>query len=85
MPKSVLIVETLKTAITNDPFISIVSLKKIIKDTFNYDVSKELIRVAIHSMNFSRKKTRFFSKTKNLDDKTKDLLISTNIKKQYVL
>jgi len=75
VPKSVLIIETLRASITNDPFISIISLKKIIKDTFNYDVSKELIRVAIHSMNFSRKKARFFSKTKNLDDKTKDFVI----------
>ena len=72
VPKSFLIIETLKAAITNNPFVSIVSLKQIIKDTFKFNVSKELIRVAIHSMNFSRKKARFFSTTKNLEDKTRD-------------
>ena len=74
VPKSFLIIETLKAAITNNPFVSIISLKQIIKDTFRFDVSKELIRVEIHSMNFSRKKARFFSTTKNLKDKTRDFL-----------
>jgi transposase len=74
VPKSVLIIETLRASITNDPFISILSMKQIIKDTFNFEVSKELIRTAIKSMNFSRKKARFFSTTKDLHIKTTNFI-----------
>ena len=70
VPKSMLIIETLKASIKNDPFISIFSMKQIIKDTFKFEVSKELIRVAIQSMNFSRKKVRFFSTAKDSSTRT---------------
>lgn len=74
VPKSMLITETLRASIKNDPFISILSMKQIIKDTFKFEVSKELIRVAIKSMNLSRKKARFFSTTKDLSTKTLDFI-----------
>ena len=69
VPKSTLIIETLRASIKNDPFISILSMKQIIKDTFKFEVSKELIRVAIQSMNLSRKKARFYITTKDSSTK----------------
>ena len=40
VPKSVLIIETLRASITNDPFISILSMKQIIKDTFDLSLKR---------------------------------------------
>ena len=74
VPKSMLIIETLRASIKNDPFISILSMKQIIKDTFKFEVSKELIRVAIQSMNLSRKKARFYSTTKDSYTRTSNFI-----------
>lgn len=72
--KSKLIIETIKNAITNDPFITVLALKAIIYDTFDFQISKELIRSALKSLNMSRKKAKFISVTKDLHIKTKKFL-----------
>jgi DNA-binding transcriptional regulator YhcF (GntR family) len=64
-------VETIKAAIVNDPFISIIKLKELIWDVLQISVSRELIRIAIKTIGMSRKKARFFSAPSNLGDKTK--------------
>jgi transposase len=69
VPKSSLIIDTIKTSIHNDPFISIRSLCSIIKDVFKFTVSRELVRTSIKKCGLSRKKARFFSQPKGLDSK----------------
>jgi len=66
-----LTVETIRVAIINDPFISIIKMKGLIWDVLNISVSRELIRIAIKTIGMSRKKARFFSRPSNLGDKTK--------------
>ena len=54
--KSSQIVETIKTAIFNDPFISLIKLKTVVKNVFSFDVSKELLRIAIKRAGLTRKR-----------------------------
>jgi len=68
--KSQTVVEVLKTMIQNDPFISILRMKTIIKETFEFSISSELVRLIIKKLGLSRKKARFFSKPKDLETKT---------------
>lgn len=65
------IIHTIKTAILSNPFISLVALQKLIEDMFKFTVSKELIRTAISSLNYSKKNAKFFGAPKNLEEKTK--------------
>jgi len=44
------------------------------QDVFNFTVSRELVRTAIQKCGLTRKKARFFSRPKNLDDKIKIFL-----------
>ena len=69
--KSSTVVEVLKNIIKNDPFISLFKMKTIIKDTFGFSISSELLRVLIKKLGLSRKKARFFSKPKDLEAKIK--------------
>ena len=72
--KSQKVVEVLKMMIQNDPFISILKMKTTIKEVFNFTISSELIRLIIKKSGLSRKKARFFSKPKDLEDKTNSFL-----------
>jgi transposase len=82
--KSTLIIEAIKNAVSNDPFITILKLKDVVKTIFSFSVSRELIRTAIKKSGLSRKKARFFSKPKNLESKVqvfveqRDKFISEN-------
>ena len=75
------IIHAIKAAVINDPFISLVSLQKVIRDMFKFDVSKELLRVAIASCNYSKKKARFFGVPRDLAEKTK---IFVSLRDDYV-
>ena len=69
------IIESLKLAIENDPFISLTSLQKRIKESLNIDVSRELVRVALkHRLNLSKKKAKFHGSPKTLPEKTMKFL-----------
>jgi len=70
-PKASLIVETIRISLQNDPFLSLRSLCTIVQDVFNFTVSRELVRTAIKKCGLTRKKARYFSRPKNLDDKIK--------------
>jgi transposase len=74
IPKSTLIVEAVKNAIASDPFITIFKMKDVIKTLFSFSVSRELIRTAISKAGLSRKKARFFSRPKNLDEKVQTFI-----------
>jgi len=45
--KSSQIIETIKTTIFNDPFMSLIKLKTVVKNVFAFEVSKELLRMVI--------------------------------------
>ena len=68
--KSETIVETIKLAIQNDPFISISKLRIIIQESININVSKELVRIAIFRLGLSKKKARFYGEPSYLKEKT---------------
>ena len=66
-----LVICTIKASIVADPFLSTRKLVSIVNDVCNVSVSKELVRTAINKIGFSKKKAKFFSAPKNLEDKTK--------------
>lgn len=80
--KSSQIIETIKTTIFNDPFISLIKLKTVVKNVFAFDVSKELLRMVIKRAGLSRKKARFFSRPATLEAKTKDFIAKRDFYKQ---
>ena len=67
--KTSLLIQMLKTAITSNPFVSLASLQKMVFEMFKFTVSKELLRSAIASINYSKKNAKFFGEPKNLQDK----------------
>jgi transposase len=74
IPKSLQIIESIKVSIANDPFITILKLKELIKNLFSFSVSRELIRTAILKGGLSRKKARFFGKPKDYEVKLKSFI-----------
>ncbi len=68
--KSDVIIETIRFAIQNDPFISITKLSIMLKETIHISVSKELVRLAIVKLGLSKKKARFYGEPNNLKEKT---------------
>ena len=62
---------TIKSALVADPFLSTRKLVSLVHDVCNILVSKELIRTAINKFGFSRKKAKFFSVPKQLEEQTK--------------
>jgi transposase len=76
--KSETIIEIIRLAIQNDPFISIYKLKILIKDSLNIIVSKELIRIAIYKCGYSKKKARFYGKPKNIENITLEFINQRN-------
>jgi transposase len=80
--KTSLIVETIKIIIQNDPFVSLFSLRNILKNTLGVSVSKELDRTILFRSGMSKKKTKFFGQPQNLETKVKAFLEERNKFKQ---
>lgn len=72
--KSSIVSQTIKATLDNDPFISIRSLSDLVFKTFNFKISKELVRTIIKKNGLSRKKARFFSKPTNLEFKIQEFI-----------
>lgn len=72
--KSSIVSQTIKASLDNDPFISIRSLSDLVFKTFNFKISKELVRTIIKKHGLSRKKARFFSKPTNLEVKIQEFI-----------
>lgn len=68
--KSDAIIESIRIAIQNDPFISITKLTILLQQTINITVSKELVRLAISKLGLSKKKARFYGAPNDLKEKT---------------
>lgn len=78
--KTFQITEIIKATIASNPFITTRSFEKILKESLQIDVSRELIRVVIKKLGFSTKKAKFFAKTKDLEGKTKTFIDSTKLR-----
>lgn len=65
------VVDTIKSSIAINPFISTRNLVTKVKSVCNVNVSKELVRVAIAKLGYTKKQSRCFSTPKNLEEKTK--------------
>ena len=81
IPKSDLIIETIKCAIQSNPFITIAQLHNIVQTNFSFSVSKQLLRNSIRNINFTKKKARFFGKPKDLDEKIRKFI---EVRNQFV-
>ena len=72
--KSATIVETIKTMLRCDPFLSIRGLSLKIKECLKIEASRELVRLAIKRLGLTKKKARYYGISKNQDVKTKEFL-----------
>lgn len=81
-PKSELIKETLRYILLSSPFSTLKTIKKILLETLNVVVSKQLILNAMSEIRFSRKKARYVTKSKNQDERVRDFLTQREILKQ---
>ena len=72
--KQELIVESIKDVLQTNPLTSGRELARRLQETFNVRISKELVRVAIKNLGFTRKKARFVSEPKTLQSKTDTFL-----------
>ena len=69
--KSMKVTDTIRLAIQSNPFVSLFSLKNIMKEVLSLDVSKELLRTVIKTNGYSKKKAKFFSEPKKWRTKPK--------------
>ena len=76
-----LVIDTIKTTLTINPFISTRQLALKVKEICHVDVSKELVRIAISRLGYSKKKPKFISHSKNQEQKTKEFI---ELKNQYL-
>ena len=72
--KAQVVRDTIKASIEANPFVSLSSLRSIVKEVLKLEVSRELLRTAIRNQGFSKKKARFFSRPKDLESKTEHFL-----------
>jgi transposase len=72
--KEALVVESIKDILQTHPLTSGRNLQRRLKEVFNVEVSRELVRVAIKKQGFTRKKARFVSEPKTNEEKTKVFL-----------
>lgn len=63
--KADLIVNVIKTTVEANPFVTAKQLCKLVKDNLSIDVSRELTRVAIKKLGYTKKKARFYNVSKN--------------------
>lgn len=70
--------QIIKTTIERNPFISLREFKNIILKTLNLSVSIELLRIAIKTYGYTKKKVKYFGKSKNQEDKTNYFLKKRN-------
>ena len=64
-PKMTQIIDIVDSSIQNDPFTSCRKLQAIILEKLCLKVSKELVRIAIVRLDYTRKKARFYGLAKN--------------------
>ena len=78
LSKSTILRETIRTCVKNDPFLSLRKLQRIILDVHSVQVSLELLRCALKSYGFSRKKAKAVSATPRTPSLVQDFLHKRN-------
>ena len=69
------ILDIMRLYIKTHPFCNVKDIQKIILDTFNLNVSNELVRLTINkTLLITKKKARYFSEPKNSNEKLKEFL-----------
>ena len=77
-----IIIDAIKLFLEQKPFSTLKDTRQLIKDNFDVSVSTELIRLVIkNTINFSRKRARYFSIPKNDQEKLETFL---NKRQQYI-
>ena len=74
--KESLLVESIKDLLQTNPLTSTRILTKKLKEAFNVDLSRELVRVVIKKLGYTRKKAKFISEPKHLEV-TKEKFLQT--------
>jgi transposase len=69
-PKYDTLVSIVKLAIASDPFVSIRTLQRQVKETCDVRLSTELVRVALKRLGFSKKKARHVCRPSHLPART---------------
>lgn len=72
--KASLIVDSIKAALINNPFLSCRKLQHMLQEVFKFPLSHELVRTAIIKSGMTKKKAKYFSQPSGLAIKTKDFL-----------
>ena len=67
--KEAIIVDSIRTILQTEPLTSGRVLTQKLKNAFNIQISRELVRVVIKKLGFTRKKARFISIPKNYEQK----------------
>ncbi len=70
------VISTIKATLEQEPFTSTRTLTRMIKEGCGVNVSKELVRVAIKNLGFTKKKAKHFVQPKGLGDVTRKFLQS---------
>ena len=68
------LMDSIRSLLSLDPFLSVRCLQTKIKDVLNIQVSRELVRTAILKAGWTRKKAKRFSVTKHLEEQTRTFL-----------
>lgn len=74
--KTSVVVECIKSTISCNPFVSNSQLVKIIENTLHVQVSRELVRIAIQTNGFTKKKARFYGRPPNIEQVVDDFVYS---------
>ena len=76
--KSNKVVQSIKCAIECDPFTSAIQLQTLILKSLEIKVSRELVRVAIKRLGFTKKKARFYGVSNGLEEQTLSFIKQRN-------
>ena len=65
----------IKNTINKDPFCPLKNIQNILNDTFKLSVSTELIRLHLKNNNYTKKKVKYYSSPKDLEEKTSQFIL----------
>lgn len=73
--------KTIKDFVKNSPFCSLFDIQSILIKNYNLNISTETIRVFLKNNNYTKKKAKYYSISKNQEIKTKEFLI---LREKYI-
>lgn len=76
--KAITIVDVVRNTVLANPFITIREFEKVIKDSVDLVVSRELVRAVIKRLGFTTKKAKFFASPSKLKETTESFVTRRN-------